>query len=44
MVRHDSGNDPSPHGSDDDASPGGPLATPQTPEGQQAANDEGEEA
>jgi hypothetical protein len=33
-----------PHDSDDAVSPGGPLATPETQEGQQAANEEGEEA
>jgi hypothetical protein len=33
-----------PHDSDTAVSPGGPLATPDTKEGQQAANEEGEEA
>jgi hypothetical protein len=44
MAHDDIRSDSTPHDSDKDVSPGGPLSTPQTQEGQQAANDEGEEA
>jgi hypothetical protein len=36
--------DSAPHDSDKAVSPGSPVATPETREGQQAANEEGEEA
>ena len=46
MVHDDRLSDSGPHDADKTVtvSPGGPLATPETQEGQQAANEEGEEA